>query len=1114
MNKKYLRCKLLQKVLARIPGQRSLQIALLCTFVFLNVQNSYCQHERVNLKLRNSSVKELFDEIQKQTKLSFIFNPEQTAKMGSISINANGESVDNVLKKVFANTGLTYSFNDNMIVISTQKQQQQQTVQEVLINGVVVNEAGESMPGVTILLKGTNIGHVTDHEGKFKFKVPANKDIRLIFSFIGMKTQEVAFNNQKSLKVVMTTDVKEMNEVVVTGYFNFNKGNFTGDAVSFKGEQLKEVNPVNALAALSVLDPSFKMVENLVDGSNPNTIPQFQVRGGASMPNMKNEYKGDPNMPTFIMDGFEVSAEKVFDLDPNRIESITLLKDAAATAIYGSRAANGVVVIQTKMPGEGNLSVTYNLDLSFNLPDLRDYHLLNAQQKLQLEKDAGFYLASTPSALEERQDQYNRKLELVKKGYDTYWLDKPLHNAVGHKHSLYVEGGEKSIRYALDLAYEDAPGVMKESSRNRIGVGMMLQYVMKNITFKNYITYNKVSAENSPYGNFSDYARANPYYAYEDENGDYLYVLERDKRGAFGNVPNPLYNSQLNIIDENSYTSFTDNFNLDWNITDALRLKANIGLTQKKNEATLFKPAKHTDFAGYTGDNAMRKGSYKATEGKEFSYDANVVLSYFKQFDNHVINGNAALNVQNTSGDEYSVSMEGFPDESLDYLIFGSQYHEYQHPTGGDHISRLIGFVGNLNYSFKERYLLDMSVRMDASSKFGKDSRWAPFGSVGMGWNIHNENFIKDNAEWIDRLKIRASIGWVGSQSFDPFQAVSKYEYNVTERYRYAIGAYMKGLANNSLKWQKTVQHNVGLDIELFKRRLNISANMYYNLSKSLLSDLTLPPSLGFNTYTENIGERENKGFDLKLRATLWRNKDGYVNISANIAHNKDKLKKISNGLKAWNDSQDKEISNAPRIRFIEGESTRTIWGVPSMGINPANGREIFVNRNGQRTEVWDARDQRPLGCMEPKIDGNLSLNAGYKGLSLSVYMNYRIGGETYNNTLVSRVENADKRYNCDIRVLEDRWKKPGDVTFFKDIRNNETTQATSRFVEKYNYLKMSSMTLSYDFNRDWLKRYHLEGLKLSFSMNDVFYWSTVKQERGLNYPFARNFRTSLRITF
>ena len=335
------------------------------------------------------------------------------------------------------------------------------------------------------------------------------------------------------------------------------------------------------------------MIENNLDGSNPNVIPDFQIRGTASMPStneLTSSFVGSPNMPTFIMDGFEVTAEKVFDLDPMRIESMTILKDAAATAIYGSRASNGVVVINTKQPEAGKLRLLYNLDVSFNIPDLTDYDLLNATEKLQLGKAAGYFDPfGTIDQTEARERDYNYRLGLVQQGYNTYWLDKPLEVAIGHKHTLSVEGGEKAMRYSLDLTYENVPGVMKESGRQRMGMGTMLLYRFKNLTFRNNMTYDNVKSTNSPYGSFREYATLNPYYPYQDENGNYLKELEANS-GILGrkSVINPLYNTTLNVIDETSYSEFANNFGIDWYINADLRLKGNFAIRHKKNTTVLY----------------------------------------------------------------------------------------------------------------------------------------------------------------------------------------------------------------------------------------------------------------------------------------------------------------------------------------------------------------------------------------------------------------------------------------------------------------------------------------------------------------------------------------------
>lgn len=1074
---------------------------------------------KINVEVRRGTLQDVFTVIQEQSNFRFLYSTEDVVSVKVANISVKDLELENVLETVLKGSGLTYQISDHIIFIKKMKDIPQQ-VNAIKISGKVINLQGEVLPGVSIFIKGTTLGCATDQDGMYTLTVPETEGLVLVFSFIGMKSQEVAYKGNKTMNVKLEDEVKSIDEVVVTGYFNKNKSGFTGNASTYSAEELKRVNPGNLLSALSILDPSFKMVENNLDGSNPNVIPDFQIRGAASIPGgaeVKSTFSGNPNMPTFILDGFEVTAEKVFDLDPMRIESMTILKDAAATAIYGSRATNGVVVINTKQPETGKIRVSYNVDLSFNIPDLTDYDLLNGKEKLELEKAAGYFEPfGTVEQSEARERDYNYRLGLVQKGYNTYWLDKPLHTTVGHKHSLSVEGGESAMRYSLDLTYENMPGVMKESGRERMGMGVMLLYRFNNVTFRNTITYDNVKSEDSPYGSFRDYARLNSYYPYRDKDGNYLKMLEEYSLALGRNdVINPLYNTTLNTIDETSYSQFVNNFGIDWFINADLRLKGNFAIRHKKNEGTVFKPADHTDFIAYSEEDYYRKGYYQATQGKEFFYDGNVVFSYFKQLHRHTLNANVAWNIQAGAGDEYSVRAEGFQEERLDYITFAAQNAEYYLPTGEDYISRLMGFVGNVGYSYRDCYLLDASFRYDGSSKFGADSRWAPFWSLGLGWNIHKEKFA-ENWDWANVLKIRASYGVTGSQSFDPYQAMIMYKYYTQERYRNNIGAVMMGLGNPNLKWQQTDQLNIGMDITVLNEYLSVSANYYRNISKDLLTDVTLPPSLGYPTFRENLGKIENEGYELNLKVALLRKGENYLNITASAIHNTNILKKISNSLQAWNKEQDasEENLNVPKVRYVEGESINSIWGVPSLGINPANGKEMFFAADGSRTDLWKAANQRVIGCSDPKLEGNMGLNAGYKGIQLNLYFQYRLGGQAYNYTLVDRVENADKRYNTDRRVLEQRWQEAGDITFFKDMKNESATRPTSRFVQDYNYLQLSSLNLSYDFPRQLIQRWSMESLRLSFSMNDVFRASSVKTERGLDYPFARAFRTSLRVTF
>ena len=651
---------------------------------------------KISIEMQNVSLQDVFTAIQQQSHLRFLYSNEDVDHIKIELLKSEQEEIGTILDQVLENTGLTWQMQDHIIFVKKAKITVP-PVESVKITGKVTDKTGNPLPGVTVAIKGTSLGGATDVDGNYSIEIPSGKEIVLVFSFVGMKTREILYQGKENINVVLEEEVKGMDEVVVTGYFNKNKSSFTGTAKSYTAEELKQVNPVNLLSALSILDPSFKMVENNLDGSNPNVIPDFQIRGTASMPStneLTSSFVGSPNMPTFIMDGFEVTAEKVFDLDPMRIESMTILKDAAATAIYGSRASNGVVVINTKQPEAGKLRLLYNLDVSFNIPDLTDYDLLNATEKLQLEKAAGYFDPfGTIDQTEARERDYNYRLGLVQQGYNTYWLDKPLEVAIGHKHTLSVEGGEKAMRYSLDLTYENVPGVMKESGRQRMGMGTMLLYRFKNLTFRNNMTYDNVKSTNSPYGSFREYATLNPYYPYQDENGNYLKELEANS-GILGrkSVINPLYNTTLNVIDETSYSEFANNFGIDWYINADLRLKGNFAIRHKKNDGTVFKPADHTDFVNYSDDNYYRRGYYQATSGKEFFYDGNVVLSYFKQIQDHTLNANIAWNIQGNEGEVYTVRAEGFPDEKLDFITFAAQNAKEYLPTGEDYISRLMGF--------------------------------------------------------------------------------------------------------------------------------------------------------------------------------------------------------------------------------------------------------------------------------------------------------------------------------------------------------------------------------------------------------------------------------------
>ena len=464
--------------------------------------------------------------------------------------------------------------------------------------------------------------------------------------------------------------------------------------------------------------------------------------------------------------------------------------------------------------------------------------------------------------------------------------------------------------------------------------------------------------------------------------------------------------------------------------------------------------------------------------------------------------------------------------DNMDHIGMGVEYQDGDKPDGNYEISRLMGVVGNFNYSYDNRYLADFSVRSDGSSVYGSSKRWGTFGSVGLAWNMHNEKWLADN-NYVNELKIRGSWGTTGGQNFYPFQAMMMYSYKDDAinglSYDNYLGALLMAFGNPDLKWQRTEKLNVGVDFTLFNSRLTGYFNWYKDVSKSVLIDVLLAPSLGFDSYKDNLGEIENKGVELNLRGTLIKDvkRELQWDVFFNLTHNKNRLMKLNDALAAYNKMQDDEMTDednednrAPMVRYQEGKSINTIWANESIGIDPNTGEEVFIAQNGDKVNEWSTDNYKPMGCEDPKIEGNFGTMLMYKGFQLNAYFYYSYGGDVYNQTLVDKVENVDPQKNADKRVLYDRWKQPGDVAIFKAIDNTTTTMPTSRFIEQENYIRLSSLNLSYQFTPEQLKRMGIERLKVSLIGNDIFRASTVKMERGTSYPFARNYSLSLQVTF
>jgi TonB-linked SusC/RagA family outer membrane protein len=1105
----------------------------------------------IALGFRDEKLKTVLKQIEKASGFRLVYPSEQVNKYDNVTLVKENRSVQKTLELILNNTGLAFKQVNNSIIIFKKQINDhfsllpteagysslfvtaQPSPQPV--TGKVTDKNGNPLPGVSVLVKGTKNGVVTNTNGVFSLSGVHADDATLVISSIGFEHQEIKLNGKTDIGTIqLVPRIESLKDVEVnTGYQTINKDSYTGTAVTVSGEELKKVNPQNILRSLQAFDPSFKVVENNLAGSNPNTLPTINVRGSTALPSgsstdiiSRNNLSGTANLPTFILDGYEVSLQKIYDLDINRVKSVTLLKDAAATAVYGSRAANGVVVITTIPPKNGKLQVSYNYELNVTAPDLTDYHVLDATQKLAYEKLAGLYDAANNQAMSQDQldEIYYHKKEQILSGVNTYWLSQPLNTTFGQKHSLYLEGGANSFRYGLEFRYQTAPGVMKGSGRDRYSTSLNLSYNMgTKFIFQNTISVTDTKSTESPYGSFSDYAAMNPYYPKTDSTGHILQVVDnwtnRSSSGAVSTTPvlNPMYNATLGSFNKTQYLELIDAFSTDWNIVNGLRLRGLISLNQTNTTGDDFVSPFANQFYFYTSSQLNQKGSYDYNSNAETSVDGSLTLTFNRQIKGHFINLVVGSNIRTYLSKYKSFSATGFTNDRFSDIGFAYSYAQGSTPYDSVGQERLFGAFTSLNYSYRDKYLMDFTVREDGSSKFGSNDRIAPFSAVGIGWNVHKESFMEGSP--FSRLKIRASTGLTGSVSFDPYMAQTTYTYYTSNWYSTGVGATVGNFGNENLQWQKTRNYDLGMEIGFLNDRLLFMPRYYTKLTKGLVADVSLPPSTGFTSYKDNVGDMRNNGWELNFQYNVFRKQNFSLNVNLSLVHNTNTIVKISDALKAYNkqvDSAQTSAANmgAPLLRYNEGSSLDAIYAVRSLGIDPENGKELYVKKDGTLTYNWDVDDITAVGNTEAKAEGYFGTNIRYKQFSLNLSFYTRFGGQLYNQTLVDRVENANPQYNVDSRVFAEKWKAPGDHAFYKNIADLGTTQVSSRFVQKDNVLELQSLYFAYDADKSLYSKLGMKSLRFAFTMNDILRWASIKQERGTDYPYARSFTFSLTTNF
>ncbi len=1099
-------------------------IILIVMFTIQLKASVYSQNTRLDLNMKNQTLMDVLKEIRNNSEFTFVYDLEDLEGIKNIDVHYKNATVEEILDDCLKNTDLTYQVIDNVVVLKQALPQPQpnliQQFDTVNIRGIVFDEYGNPLPGVSVYFEETpEIGTATDIDGKYQITKVLERQETLVFSFLGFEAQVIEISGKNLINITLKEATVGLEGVIITGIFTRRKESFTGTATIVKSEELKAMGTQSLLKNLSLFDPSLNIRENNIAGSDPNVLPEIRLRGEAvfSAPELesieRSNLVGDPNLPVFILDDFETTIEKVVDLDMNRVESVTILKDAAATAIYGSRAANGVIVIKTIQPEAGRLQVSYGLSTDFNFPDLSSYDLLEGHELFELQKDLGLLSYVDP---DERFNTVQIEKYLAE-GTNTDWMAQPVRNTVGQKHSLNLMGGDNNMRYMVDLNYSDMPGVMKGSSRKTGGLAVTLSYNLNDkLVFRNRLSVDKNNQTASPYGSFDQYVRMPTYFPIHDKNGYLIrqYTYYDPINYQYDNFDvdyNPMYEASVGNLDESKYVDINNNFALDWYIKPFLRFKANISYTQNIQDDVKFQSPESSLYANT--EDPESKGLYGNTTTTTEKYYGNAVLTFIKEFSGHFINASLGLNLSESQIQTIGFQAQGFAAKKLADPSYAYGYKEDGVPVSIEGTTRLVGVLGGVNYSFKNRYLMDLTYRSDGSSQFGGNDKTAGFFSAGLGWNIHKENFL-ENSKIISQLKIKGSYGETGSVNFSAYQAKDILQYYTDVRYTGGLGTYLVGLGNDNLKWQTTENIDLGLELALFKDKLSMTFNHYRKTTKDMVTSITTPPSLGFDSYTENLGKMENYGFEITLHTSLIQKENIRWNVYATGSQNKSKILSIGNSLKAYNEVSDKK---GFFVRFVEGESNTAIYAVRSLGIDPMTGEEMFLTKDGTPTFEYNVKDKVIVGDTEPTLRGTFGTSVSYKDFDLGITFGYEFGGQLYNSTVLERVENSDKHYNVDRRVLEETWKEPGDVVMYKtnvEYGKHVTTKMSSRFIQDNNFVDLSAVNINYNVPGEICHRLYMESFRLSLNMNAIAYWSTIKRERGFSYPYARVFSLSINANF
>ena len=972
--------------------------------------------------------------------------------------------------------------------------------QQITVQGVVKDQTGETVIGASVMEKGTTNGTITGIDGDFSLNMSPNGT--LVVSFVGYKTQEVQVNGQKQLQVVLSEDAEMLDEVVVIGYGTMKKSDLTGAVSSIGNKDIKD-SPVSNLG--QAIQGKISGVQ-IVDAGKPGDNVSIKIRGLGSINNCD---------PLVVIDGVPTDLG-LSSLNMADVERLDVLKDASATAIYGSRGANGVVMITTKRGTEGKgklaVSANYSFQNATNVPSL-----LNAAQYAELSNDMMVNSGRNPNP------EWANPSEL---GAGTDWMDELLRTGVMQNYTVSYSGGNEKSHYYVSGGFLDQSGIVKSVNYRRFTFQSNSDaQVLKWLKFSNNITFSADTKKSGSY-NIGDALKALPIYPVKNEDGSWSGPDGNSE--WYGSTRNPIGPTELNKSQTDGY-NFLANLTAELTFTKWLKFKSTFGydakfwfidnFTPKYN----WKPTPTEETSRYKSDN------------KSFTYLWDNYFLFDHTFaEKHRVGLMAGMSAQWNTNDYLNAQKNVFMFDNVHEMDNG----EEMYAIGGNETEwALLSYMARVNYSYEDRYLLTATIRRDGSSRFGKKHRWGTFPSVSVAWRASQEKWFPKN-DYINDLKVRAGYGVTGSQA-----SVGNYSYLAsynTSVYPFGISSgnqtalVSSTLANPYIHWEEVAQTNIGFDASLFNSRVMFSFDAYLKETRDMLVKASIPITSGFEdtttTYT-NAGKVRNQGIEMSLHTINLTGELGWeTNLTA--TYNKNKIKDLNSDVPYYinqiNNSYVTMLAKDYPINVFYGYITDGIFQNQSEvnthavqpGAEPGDIRFRDLNNDG----VINDSDRTVIGNPNPSWLFSMNNSLSYKGFELSVFLQGIAGNKIYNANNIDNTGMA-AAYNQTTDVLK-RWQGEGTSNsmpraVFGDP--NQNTRVSDRFVENGSYLRLKNITLSYTFPKQWLQKAQIENARLSLSCENVATitgYSGFDPEVGINgidqnrYPISRTFSLGLNFNF